>query len=235
MSCGCKKSCSGSCSCSSSCAPTECDPCSQVCTALQVSNSWNVPACDAYAVLYVPGITTVLIGSYISNPTYGTFKITSINSTGGKITIQNECLAGNAAPGTVVPAFTEFVFGTPPTLTEYSTWVPVVTASGAMTVSALVIAEAAYFTIGTTCFFSVEVGFTLGGVADIAVYISNPIIGVSIPQSNIICAASENSTVISGGARWRSVGTNFFVSKHAAANWTLGANANIAIQGNYQI
>lgn len=234
MGCSCKKSCSSSCSCSS--CSSSCDPCTQVCAALVVSNAWNVPACDDSAVLYVPGLTTVLIGSYISNPTYGAFRITSINSTGGKITVVNECLPDNAVPGTVVPAFTTFVFGTPPTVTEYSTWVPVVTASGAMTVSALTIDQASYFLIGTTCFFDLTVRFTLGGVASITVNVSPPLTGTSHSSQTSFPANVADNSGAEPGAGWRieGGGTVIAVGLSAAANWSLGAGASINIQGRFQ-
>lgn len=118
MSCGCRSSsCSSSnCSCSN-CSP--CEPeCATVCSALTISNSWNVPACFSSAVLSVPGLTTVLIGAYIWNPTYGWFRITGFDSVNGQLTIYNECITGNATAGTVVPSDTQFVFGAPPANTN---------------------------------------------------------------------------------------------------------------------
>lgn len=103
----------------SSCGCTkECPSCAAVCASLQVNNAWNVPACSAQAVLSVPGLTTLLIGSYVWNPTYGWFRVTAFDSVNGQVTVINECLAANAAPGTVVPALTEFIFGTPPANTN---------------------------------------------------------------------------------------------------------------------
>lgn len=101
------------CTCSQCCSDTEVE-CNQVCASLIVTNSWNVPSCEGSAVLSIPGLETVLIGSYIWNPTYGWFRITAFDSVNGQITVLNECLDANAAPGTVVPAGTLFVFGAPP-------------------------------------------------------------------------------------------------------------------------
>lgn len=112
-SCGCNK-----CSCKTCTCSTTCPDCTVVCAALVVQNAWNVPACDASAVLSVPGLTTVLIGSYVWNPTYGWFRITAFDSVNGQITVINECIEGNADPGTVVPALTVFVFGAPPGTTN---------------------------------------------------------------------------------------------------------------------
>src|SRR4030067_2607388 len=78
---------------------TLCPECSQICSALIVNNAWNVPACGSSAVLSVPGLTVALLGSYIWNPTYGWFRITGFDSVNGQLTVLNECLTGNAAPG----------------------------------------------------------------------------------------------------------------------------------------
>lgn len=103
-----------SCGCSSSCNCKANPNCTAVCTALVVANSWNIPACDAEAILSIPGLATVLIGSYIYNPTYGVFRITAFDSVHGLVTVINDCLPGNAAPGSVVPAGTTFIFAQPP-------------------------------------------------------------------------------------------------------------------------
>jgi hypothetical protein len=109
-----------SCSSCSNCSCSDCTstPCAEVCTALVISNAWNVPACDASAVLSVPGLETVLIGSYIWNPTYGWFLLTAFDSVNFQITVKNLCFSGNAVAGTVVPAGAEFVFGAPPSSTQ---------------------------------------------------------------------------------------------------------------------
>lgn len=112
MSCGCASKKSSGCTTTTNCCEDE--GCPEICAALIVTNSWNVPACSNSAVLSVPGLTTALIGSYVWNPTYGWFRITGFDSVNGQLTVLNECLAQNAAPGTVVPAETLFVFGAPP-------------------------------------------------------------------------------------------------------------------------
>lgn len=113
MSCGC----STVSSCTTACTTT-CPTCTAVCTALQAANSWNIPSCSKEAVLSFPGLATVLIGSYVYNPTYGMFLITGFNSITGAVTVFNECLDMNAAPGTTVPALTTFIFTAPPSTTN---------------------------------------------------------------------------------------------------------------------
>jgi hypothetical protein len=147
-----------------------------VCTALIVDNAWNIPACDAEAVLSIPGLTTVLVGSYLYNPTYGSFLITGFNSVNGEVTIENTCLPGNADPGTVVPAGTEFIFGQVPTLTEYQTdWVPVLTFDGGtLVVGTLTVIDAEYFTIGTTLWWNLQIAFETTGTTSPVAYVSPP-------------------------------------------------------------
>jgi hypothetical protein len=111
-------SCSSCSSCSCSSCTSTATACTEICTALVISNAWNVPACSASAVLSVPGLETLLVGSYLWNPTYGWFRVTAFDSVNFQITVYNECFAANAAAGTVVPAGTQFVFGAPPGATQ---------------------------------------------------------------------------------------------------------------------
>ena len=119
MSCGCSKKYSGcskcSCTTTSTCGcSSSTTNCPTICGSVIVSNSWNVPACGSSAILSVAGLSSVLVGAYVWNPTYGWFRISAFDSVNGQITVVNDCDTGNASPGSVVPALTEFVFGTPP-------------------------------------------------------------------------------------------------------------------------
>lgn len=121
MSCGCTKpKCSTTSTCSCSSCTSSSTNCATVCTALVVSNSWNVPACGASAILSVAGLTTVLIGSYVYSPSYGWFRISAFDSVNAQITVVNDCLSGNASPGSVVPALTTFIFGAPPAYDSFA-------------------------------------------------------------------------------------------------------------------
>ncbi len=82
--------------------------------ALKVENSWNVPACGETATLTIPGLTNIVIGSYLWNEEYGYFEITAFDSGLQQVTVINRCNEGNAAPGTGVDACTLFVNTTPP-------------------------------------------------------------------------------------------------------------------------
>lgn len=108
MGCGNYNGCGCDCSCE-----TEVE-CESICSALTVTNSWNVPSCGNNAVLSVPGLEVALVGAYVWNPAYGYFRIYAFDSTNYQLTVTNECTDGNADAGTVVPADTLFVFGSPP-------------------------------------------------------------------------------------------------------------------------
>lgn len=77
-------------------------------------NTWNVPTCGNTAVLAVPGIKSINIGSYIWDAEFGYFEVTAFDVTTGQITILNHCNEGNAAAGTNVPACTLFTVTDPP-------------------------------------------------------------------------------------------------------------------------
>ncbi len=81
---------------------------------ISAQNSWNVPLCGATAILAVPGLKSVNIGSYIWNATFGYFEVTAFDVTTGQLTVLNHCNDGNAATGTTVPACTLFTVTVPP-------------------------------------------------------------------------------------------------------------------------
>lgn len=86
--------------------------------ALKVANSWNVPACGLTATLSIPGLVSIVIGSYLWNETYGYFEVTAFDSGLQQVTVINNCNDGNAASGTAVPSCTEFINVAPPAADE---------------------------------------------------------------------------------------------------------------------
>lgn len=114
-------------------------------------------------------------------------------------------------------------------------WVPGITASGSMTVSSVTNNQGIYVRLGPFIFFSVSASFTLGGTQSTEVRVDEPVVGTT---DNVNCAfacsADENGTAITN-ARYRYTGSFFSVFKPAGANWTLGANAAINIQGIYMV
>lgn len=77
-------------------------------------NTWNVPGCGETAVLSVPGLRSLNVGSYIWNSEFGYFEVTAVDVSAGQITVLNHCNDGNAAAGTNVPACTLFTVTVPP-------------------------------------------------------------------------------------------------------------------------
>jgi hypothetical protein len=88
-------------------------PINNAVAAFYTENSWNIPLSGAQAILNVPTLADVVVGSLIWNPTYGYFRVISFNSILNQIVIINDNTSGNAAPGTVVPAYTNFTTTTP--------------------------------------------------------------------------------------------------------------------------
>jgi len=245
MGCGCSKKSSGCGSSSSSCGCSSCQSssscnslcysscCDKFCANIEIRNSWNVPACDDTAQLYVPGLKTALIGSYISNPTYGYFKIVAVSGSGNKITVQNECLYGNAAPGTVVTAGTKFNFGPPPPLTTWADWAVTITPDTGLTVANPNIIKARYYVQATTCFWNFTAGFELVGTTANSVSINAPV----TPLDDKCGVGAASLTNGDGSAMqrpfWeiRSGGILFAGS----AAWVDGVDAGIRAQGFYEI
>lgn len=231
------------CGCSSgfanfgSCAPCNQTSCPQFATSFSITNSWNIPACAGSAVLAIPGLQSVVIGTFLFIPTYGYFQITGFNSINGQVTVINNCYTENATPGTMVPANSQVILSAIPGSSAglTSSWTPTLTASGAMTVSAQSTKEAVYFSTGNHVFFRFGATFTLGGTQDLNVYIPLPTAAIAYGAgTNYICTASQNGSPVTNEGIWTIDATpRIIVGTAAGANWTLGANAKIMIQGWY--
>lgn len=84
-------------------------------TAIKVENSWNVPACSASATLTVPGLSSIVIGTYLyGGPSIGYFEVLSFNPLTHQLIVQNNCTPGNATVGSTIPACTLFAVTPPP-------------------------------------------------------------------------------------------------------------------------
>ena len=83
-------------------------------TAIKIDNSWNVPACGGSSVIKVSGLSNILIGSYIWNPSFGYFQVVGFTPFNSQIIIQNNCNTGNSTVGTMVPACSNFIVAPPP-------------------------------------------------------------------------------------------------------------------------
>lgn len=86
----------------------------QYVTAISTSTTFNMPACDTTAVLTIPGLTKIQIGSYLWNSTFGYLQVVAFDYVSAQITVENGCESGNASPGTNIPACTLFTVVDPP-------------------------------------------------------------------------------------------------------------------------
>jgi len=244
MNYGCCQKCySNPCSCNSSCGCTSSyivPLCPEFCTSLSVTNAWNVPACGQSAVLAIPGLRTVLIGSFLYNPTYGFFEITGFNSINYQVTVVNNCYVENAAPGTVVPANTKFIESAITGTGSTETWTPTVTGNGGMTVTGVTIDVAEQWAVGILEFFVLGIRFTLGGTASdiINVSMGTATEGFEVTgNTNFVCHAVNNSIVVADGAIWRPVPADpgrIIVVPANMGNWVLGTGGLISMQGFYR-
>lgn len=83
-------------------------------TALSNAFSFIIPACNKTAIITFPGLVSIQIGSYLWSSTYGYLVVTEFDSQSGQVRVMNECLTGNAAPGTAVPRCSLFNVVDPP-------------------------------------------------------------------------------------------------------------------------
>jgi len=83
---------------------------------VKVTDSFNMPACGQSASVTVPNLLGLPVGSYLWNVGVGYLKVVAVNLLDNTVTLQNDCTAGNIAPGSTVAACTNFVVTpTPPT------------------------------------------------------------------------------------------------------------------------
>jgi len=124
-----------------------------------------------------------------------------------------------------------------PVSTDWTTFVPTITASGGMVVSAVNNRQNRIRNVMGQVEFECTNDYTLGTAAGISIFISLPIaVSGHAAQCGFICAAEEGAAaVIAGGGRWRAESTpriNLF--KPGAALWVLGANASHSIKGSFK-
>lgn len=87
---------------------THCQAVTQIAydASLSVSVSFVMPACNLHGLLTIPGLRRLQIGSYLWNAVYGYLLVIGFDPISQQVQVTNECTAGNAAPGTVIPACT---------------------------------------------------------------------------------------------------------------------------------
>lgn len=81
---------------------------------IRTANPWNIPACGLTAVVIVNGLKAIPIGVNLWDKDLGYFEVIAFDANSSQITIRNNCISGNAAAGTAVPACTEFIITATP-------------------------------------------------------------------------------------------------------------------------
>ena len=76
---------------------------------IYVKDEWVVPNVSGTVVATLNDVSALVIGSYLYNPTYGYFLITSWDRNTGRVTLENDGMQGNITPGSLVGAYTLFV------------------------------------------------------------------------------------------------------------------------------
>lgn len=145
----------------------------QIGMTLVVTNSWNSPAVGASTELDVPGALSILVGTYIQNPNYGKFLITSFNSDTAKITVQNTGF-GNLTPGYIIPANTYFNIATA-SFNKKGVWTPVFYPAGGMSFTIQLVQVNQYWAQEDLVFFSLQVSGALTGTPSGNILVSPPI------------------------------------------------------------
>lgn len=83
-------------------------------TTISPDNSWNVPLCGQLVTFVVGDLNTFHIGAYIWSDTYGYYEVVGFDRNTHQLTVINNCIEGNAAPGTKVEACSLFIVVDPP-------------------------------------------------------------------------------------------------------------------------
>lgn len=217
MSCGCSSNYVQCCT-----TPTNC---SDLCNSFVATNSWNIPAIGANAVLNVSNLKQLVVGTYIYHPSYGYFKIISFDATLGQLTVTNEGTYGNALAGVIIPAATPFLNVDTPAFggviqTFTPTFIPV--GSPAMVFTPTIVDWANYKTMGNLTWISFQVQGTISGTLNNSVYMTLPApsaAGCASYASVTVAGAQESGLFFIGG------GGNTFgaIYRPASSNYALGA------------
>lgn len=237
MSCGCGSK-------NTNYIPCGCTPlipsCTSVCGSLTISNSWNIPACNNQATLTIPGITNLIIGVQLYNPTYGFFQITAVNPLTNQVTIINNCLSGNATAGTLVPANTQFLLTAVADATGWASFDPQVHAAtgDTMTIIQTGLTGSEYQIDNGKLFYKFDVLFTVGGTPTntvqwtLPMIIANPLatyqpvflVGATgVNEIGVNNIAIVTGTLVEGGIS-RLSGGNFIP-------WSAGTNRRAVVNG----
>ena len=122
-------------------------------------------------------------------------------------------------------------------VSEWESWTPSYSASGAMTYTTVTTTYARYCLLGNSVHFQIKALGTTGGVASTQLRFTVPI----QPKRDTADGMGGGCTIIDGGAyrsgQWSHQGTTktIAVARYDFANWGLAANTGFIITGFYEI
>lgn len=122
----------------------------------------------------------------------------------------------------------------PTIVTEWADWTPTYGATGAMTYTSVATNRGRYCRIGHLVLFQLACAGTTGGVANVGLTFTAPV----APRYTSDRHVSGACSVYDGGDRagmFKYQTDRFYVYKYDYANWGLGANRWIQIQGFYEV
>jgi len=157
------------------------------------------------------------------------YGVVELNGQSSFLTVVTQTTPGNTV--SLTSAIVDGVQG------AWASWVPVVTAGGAMTVSALVITKARYHRVGKTVDVQLNIGFTLGGTASGLILVTLP------PGLRSLDANQYGGAWLTDGAYTdgyvRADGTNpnsgLMIARKDSANFGLGAGKAVSLAYTFEL
>jgi len=132
--------------------------------------------------------------------------------------------------GAVTPAKLQSGTGT---TWVWQSWVPTITASGSMTVSALSIVSARYYLVGKGCYFELDFNCTLGGTTSNSIFFTLPVNAVSA-AFNSIGTASQTADTVMGWVQLNNSATQAIIRRYDGINIATGSSKSVRVSGFYE-
>lgn len=204
-----------------------------VATTIYVANSWSVPALNGYAELDVPKVKTFQVGTYISNPSYGKFLVTSFNSSTGKLTIQNTGFQFNQPAGYVVPANSMFI-PEGPAFQKRGTFTVVPMQQGSLAITLDATDFATYKMQDDELIFEFQIDVTLAGSGD-TIGIKSPFTGVTGYTLPLLTLGKNNTATAVLMPAHLSTPDLILIQKQDLSNFTVAVSSTFTISGRYPL
>lgn len=160
--------------------------------AISPTNDFIMPSCGSSAIVTFEGITSIQIGSYLWNVTFGYLLVTDINYLTYEVTLYNDCYATNAAPGTFIPKTSLFSLAIP-ARSVWVPWSPTLFNTNAAEYANYVIKSASYYTFPGIVYYKFSVSFDIVDAAGPSNYmfVSLPIEAVPATDAYMSCGSGR--------------------------------------------